>query len=71
MAFISVLIFFFWSFIEWADLICLSGAGQPKFFLLLFVIKSVHCNSFSRPRKRAKVGEKSEKEFHYWNFNTR
>jgi len=52
MAFISICILFFSGCIEWADLICLSGVGQPKFCLHSFLIKSVHFNSFTRLSKK-------------------
>jgi hypothetical protein len=62
MAFISIRILFFSDF-EWADLICLSGVGQPKFFfVMMYVIKSVYFNSFLRlsEKEKTKVGERSE-----------
>jgi len=72
MAFISVRVLFSSGFIELADLICLSGVRRPKFLLLLFVIKSVSFNSFSRlskkKSKRAKGREKSEQELHVLEF---
>lgn len=69
MAFISICILFFSGCIEWADLICLSGVGQPKFCLHLFLIKSVHFNSFRRlSKKKKKVGERSKQEFHILEF---